>query len=300
MVEPCVEFLERQAKSLNLTFNVYRLFEVNTPIVVMSWIGEYPTLPSIVLNSHMDVVPAYPELWSYPPFAAHIDENGRIYARGAQDTKSIGMQHLAAIRELKRSGTTQLKRTLHVTFVPEEEVGGTFGMKSFVQHDVFKSLNIGFVLDEGYMCADDTYRIYYGERSNWSMFYLIAMQFGNYKFVQLFFFLSIAELIFKFSGHTGHGSVNFRNTAAEKLAYIMQKLYKFRQTQIEKMENDSALEEGDISSINLTIINGGVLRNVVPATISATFDLRLTPSLDLKAFEQQVCSRHKVSYISDL
>lgn len=116
-VEPCVEFLERQAKSLDLTFNVYRLFDVKAPIVVMSWIGEQPTLPTIMLNSHMDVVPAYPEQWSHPPFAANIDENGRIYARGSQDTKGIGMQYLAAIRELKKAGQT-FKRTIHVTFVP--------------------------------------------------------------------------------------------------------------------------------------------------------------------------------------
>lgn len=181
-IESCVEFLERQAKSLDLTYNVYRLFEINTPIVVISWVGENPTLPSIALNSHMDVVPAYSELWSHPPFAAHIDENGRLYARGSQDTKAIGMQYLAAIRELKKSGVIKFKRTVHVTFVPDEEIGGTYGMKQFVQHDAFKALNIGFILDEGYMSEDDTYRIYYGERSNWSMFYFIIIKLFKLKF----------------------------------------------------------------------------------------------------------------------
>lgn len=92
-----------------------------------------------------------------------------MYLAGTQDTKAIGMQYLAAIRELKKSGQT-LKRTIHVTFVPDEEIGGTFGMKQFVHHDVFKSLNIGFALDEGQASPNDTYFIYYGERSNWSMF----------------------------------------------------------------------------------------------------------------------------------
>lgn len=139
----------------------------------MSWIGENPSLPAIMLNSHMDVVPAYAEQWTHPPFAADIDEDGRIYARGTQDTKAIGMQYLAAIRKLKKSGKT-LKRTLHVTFVPDEEIGGTLGMKSFVHHDVFKSLNIGFALDEAYMSPNDTYLIYYAERSNWSMFRIFS------------------------------------------------------------------------------------------------------------------------------
>lgn len=42
----------------------------------------------------------------------------------------------------------------------------------------------------------------------------------------------------------------------------MQKMYEFRQTQMEKMESDPTLEEGDITSVNLTIVNGGVLYNV--------------------------------------
>lgn len=285
-VEPCVEFLERQAKSLDLTFNVYRLFDVKTPIVVMSWIGENPTLPAIMLNSHMDVVPAYEEQWSHAPFGAEIDEDGRIFGRGTQDTKGIGMQYLAAIRELKKSGQI-LKRTIHVTFVPDEEIGGLFGMKQFVHHDVFKSLNIGFALDEGYMSPNDTYLIYYGERSNWSRFSFLALTLPIFLFESVFKFLQ--EIFFKCSGHTGHGSMNFKNTAGEKLSFIMQKMYEFRKTQVDKMESNPKLEEGDISSVNLTALNGGVLRNVVPSMFTAMFDVRLVPDIDLKAFEKQVC-----------
>lgn len=60
------------------------------------------------------------------------------------------------------------------------------------------------------------------------------------------------------------------------------------------MENDSNLEEGDVSCINLTIVNGGVQYNVIPVAFSATFDIRLVPDLDLKAFEKQVCSFCKI------
>lgn len=83
--------------------------------------------------------------------------------------------------------------------------------------------------------------------------------------------------------------MNFKNTAGEKLAFIMQKMYEFRKTQVEKMENDPTLEEGDITSVNLTMVNGGVLRNVIPSMFTAMFDVRLVPDFDLKAFEKQVC-----------
>lgn len=65
----------------------------------------------------------YESFWSYPPFGAEMDAYGSIYARGAQDMKSVGMQYLAAIRALKRDGVEQLNRTIHVLYVPDEELG---------------------------------------------------------------------------------------------------------------------------------------------------------------------------------
>lgn len=35
--------------------------------------------------------------------------------------KCVGVQYLAAIRALKRDGVQQLKRTVHIVFVPDEE-----------------------------------------------------------------------------------------------------------------------------------------------------------------------------------
>lgn len=48
-----------------------------------------------------------------------MDEDGRIYARGTQDMKSVGIQYLEAIRYLKEESVL-LKRTVHVSFVPGE------------------------------------------------------------------------------------------------------------------------------------------------------------------------------------
>lgn len=88
------------------------------PVVILTWLGKDPQLPSLLLNSHMDVVPVYEQLWTHPPFGAEIDHNGRIFARGAQDMKSVGAQYLGAIHALKQAGVTALQRTVHVVFVP--------------------------------------------------------------------------------------------------------------------------------------------------------------------------------------
>lgn len=46
-----------------------------------------------------------------------MDEEGNIYARGAQDTKDIAIQYLEAIKKIIKTNTTLL-RTVHVTFMP--------------------------------------------------------------------------------------------------------------------------------------------------------------------------------------
>lgn len=118
------------------------------PIIILSLLGTQPELKSIILNSHMDVVPVFEEYWTHKPFDADIDETGRIFARGAQDMKCVGMQYLGALRYFKRKQIS-FKRTIHVMFVPEEELGGDGGMADFVHQDAFRNLNAAFSLDEG-------------------------------------------------------------------------------------------------------------------------------------------------------
>jgi len=52
-------------------------------------------------------------------------------------------------------------------FVLDEEIGGGLGMKLFVESPEFTSLNVGFALDEGLASDDDSFSIYYGERTLW-------------------------------------------------------------------------------------------------------------------------------------
>lgn len=118
--EPCVAFLRKQSQLLGMSMRVYYPVNEHNPIVILTWSGTDLSLPGILLNSHMDVVPVFPENWTHPPFAADIDEEGRIYARGAQDMKCVGMQYLGALRALKASGK-QFKRTIYVSFVPGKQ-----------------------------------------------------------------------------------------------------------------------------------------------------------------------------------
>ena len=58
----------------------------------------------LLLNGHMDVVPAEsPELWTTPPFEPHR-RDGRMYGRGAADMKSGFAIGMLALRALARRG----------------------------------------------------------------------------------------------------------------------------------------------------------------------------------------------------
>ncbi|GAB0091331.1 hypothetical protein DMENIID0001_061620 [Sergentomyia squamirostris] len=261
-MEPCVEFLQQQATSLGMEFKTYYPVNDKNPVVILTLKGSDPTLPAILLNSHMDVVPVFPEKWSHPPFSAYMDSDGKIFARGSQDMKCVGMQFLGAIRALKKDGIT-LKRTLHASFVPDEEVGGKLGMYKFVHTDDFKALNVGFSLDEGIASPTETFPVFYAERAIWHVY-------------------------FKCYGTPGHGSLLHKNTAGEKVRYIVDKLMDLRRHEEKKLENNPELLIGDVTTVNLTKISGGVQSNVVPPDLTLGFDIRLAVTVNHDDFIKQL------------
>uniref|UniRef100_A0A8V5GB93 N-acyl-aliphatic-L-amino acid amidohydrolase n=1 Tax=Melopsittacus undulatus TaxID=13146 RepID=A0A8V5GB93_MELUD len=190
--DAAIQFLEHIGTDLGLTCQKVEVCQGRV-VLVLTWQGTNPNLRSILLNSHTDVVPVFEEHWTYPPFEAVKDSQGNIYARGAQDMKCVSIQYLEAIRRLKAEGKC-FARTIHLTFVPDEEVGGHKGMEMFVQRPEFKALNVGFALDEGLASPSDTFSVFYGEKSPW-------------------------WIKVKCMGSPGHGSRFISSTAAEKLAF---------------------------------------------------------------------------------
>lgn len=255
----CVAFIKKQAKSLGLPVKVYEV-RPKKPIVVITWEGEEPEKPSILLNGHMDVVPVFPEEWIYPPFEAHMDEKGNIYARGAQDMKSVSIQYLEAIRRLKLKGI-RLRRTVHISFVPDEEVDDP-GMESFAKSEELKNLNIGFALDEGRATPNNEFSLHYGERT-------------------------VFQIWVHCPGEPGHGSTLADNTAGEKLRAVIDRFMDFRASEKEKLK-DPKLRPGDVTSVNLDLVKGGVQVNVLPNELSVGFDIRVSPRTNFDKFENMI------------
>lgn len=266
---PAVDWLLSVGRELNLDCDVVEIFPDN-PILIMCWKGRNPNLPAILLNSHMDVVPVVADKWDHPPFGGVLSEDGKIFGRGTQDMKCVGIQQLEAIRRLQKQGFSHPQRTIYITFVPDEELGGKLGMKPFVAGDGgphkinFADLNIGFCLDEGIPSSTEDYLAFYDER-----------------------FPCWVKVTFR--GNAGHGLALISNTAAEKFRVFLNLAMSFRESEQFRLEkSDGQLTLGDITTINMTMLHGGVQCNVVPDQLSATFDVRLTPSVPFENFKEML------------
>ena len=66
------------------------------------------------------------------------------------------IQYLSALAALVG---TPLQRTVHLSFNPDEEIGGKDGLAAFVNTNLFKSLNVGFGMDEGLASSTEVVRL---------------------------------------------------------------------------------------------------------------------------------------------
>jgi aminoacylase len=183
------------------------------------------------------------------PFSADIVD-GFVVGRGTQDMKSVCVQHLEAV---SRAGP--LKRTVHISFVPDEEIGGGSGMAKFVAEGHLKLLNVGCALDEGLANPNvNQATVFYGERA--------------------IFWIRIRA-----TGNVGHGSRFVKGQAVAKLLDTVSKFLSFRAEQEAKFEghgchHGTAHKLGDVVTINCTMLNAGVTSdngktfalNVIPST----------------------------------
>eukprot|EP00794_Sanderia_malayensis_P006837 gene6837-7605_t len=259
--DPAVVFLTKIAQEIGLDV---QLIEVHPgkPVLVCGWEGKDKSLPSILLYSHTDVVPVFPESWRHDPFEAVKEANGDIYARGSQDMKCVGIQYLEAVRRLKQEGK-HLLRNIYLTFMPEEEVGGHLGIAKFIKTDMFKEMKVGFGLDEGLANPGEEFTVYNGQRSIW-------------------------WIKFTCKGKPGHGSRFIEDTAVEKVRKLVNQIQEYRESQKSILDGNSCLTLGNVTTCNINMINGGVAMNVVPENFVVGVDIRIAHSEQLVEFEKRV------------
>ncbi len=89
--------------------------------------GTDQSRSGLVINGHLDVVPANAADWSVDPFSGLI-KDGCIWGRGAVDMKNMDAMMLAVFRLWARHGYKP-SRTMVVVFFADEEAGGIYGSR---------------------------------------------------------------------------------------------------------------------------------------------------------------------------
>jgi len=104
--------------------------------------------PWILLNGHVDVVPADPSGWSNDPFKPTI-KSGKIYGRGAADMKGSGACQIFSMKALVETGV-KFRGRITPTFTTDEEVGGYSGVNFLVdKHVITKDVDYCLSTDSG-------------------------------------------------------------------------------------------------------------------------------------------------------
>lgn len=288
--EECAQYLLSQLQSVSCLEGCSILDESpdKCPVVIARWRGVHEDWPVIILNSHYDVVPAAEDDWTVDPFAG-LRKDGKVFGRGAQDMKCVCVQYIEAIRKLHSINPSfRPQRTIHLTFVPDEEVGGA-GMMALLSSTLYKSMpGVALALDEGLASTDETYSLFYGERLPW--------------------WVDVTA-----TGKTGHGSRFIDSTAVEQIIGVSNRALQFRKEQRDILHGTGNLEcncahavaakrqkllnslrksgkmaLGDVTSLNITALEAGVkvgdtiAYNCVPPVAKLAFDIRISPHVEPK------------------
>ncbi len=124
--------------------------------LLYTWPGSDPSLEPILLAAHQDVVPSDPDSeddWRHPPFRGVVDE-GVVWGRGAMDDKGSLICLLEAVERLLAAGF-EPRRTVLLAFGHDEETGGDEGAAVVAERLAQQGTRLAWVLDEGGLIARD-------------------------------------------------------------------------------------------------------------------------------------------------
>lgn len=236
------------------------------PMLILTVEGTDALLQALLLNHHMDVVPAQKEGWIAPPFEGQVIDD-KLYGRGAQDMKGVGVCHYHALKNILQDLGVP-RRTIHVSLVPDEEGGGFQGTGCFVKIKAFRSFNIGHIIDEGAPSEQkDNVIVYLAERK--------PLQ------------ISITA-----QGHSGHSSELLHTNAMHTLLVVLQQFLVLHEQSVANFyANKAFLDEGLQNSFHITSVYTDPVDasiNTIPMYAKAIIDIRVAPHISMETIIHQV------------
>jgi succinyl-diaminopimelate desuccinylase len=244
------EVIAAEAHSLGLDARLVGEFEQRPNVIVSTSQRD----PGLLLLGHLDTVPTGDQSgWSYPPYSGELVD-GRIYGRGAIDTKGGMAASIYALAALKAVAPDVAAQFIGV---PDEETGatGTLGVKYLAAHNLLHG--------KGAIYAYSGSEIVLGHRG------LL-----RYKLV------CTGESI-----HTGALEWQERTAGANAVIGMARLLVALEGRTAFPYSTVPYFERFRTVFTPGTVISGGVSINIVPDRCEALIDIRTTPEHDAAAIE---------------
>ncbi len=297
---PAAAWLKKELIRRRITEDVTIYEPTPGRAVLVGRIAGREKLAPLVLNHHMDVVPADPDRWSHRPFGGEIAD-GYVWGRGTLDTKCLGVMHLLALEQLMRTESV-FRRPVVFLAVSDEETGGSQGMRWLVEHHL-RDLNPEWVWDEG----GGGFKGLMGDSS---MFGIAVAE------------KQIQHLRLVATGQPGHGAMPHDDNANERLMQALERILRPRPMRVSevtaalfktvadtqpfprsfllrhidqplllriagaRLAADKRLNAMLRDTISLTTLEAGYKINVIPERAEAGIDCRLLPDTDAGAFRR--------------
>jgi len=204
--------------------------------------------PLLHFTGHYDVVPAG-DGWSVAPYAATLRE-GKIYGRGSSDQKSGIAAEIFAIKALQKAGL-DLEGTIVASATPDEETGGFAGLGYLVERGLLSKENTDFCIITECLDVD---KICLGHRGT--------------------LWLEVET-----KGRQSHGSMPSEGVnAVEKMLDLLEAVRHEILPGLEAVSRHPVMPAAcRKSTLTVTMIQGGIKTNMVPASCRAHLDWRLIP-----------------------
>jgi len=257
--------------------------------VVAEIAGEESDVPGLIVNGHIDVVPANKDDWSVDPFSGLI-QDGAIWGRGAVDMKDMDAMILAVVRLWARHGIKPRRRIVLIFFA-DEEAGGIYGSRWLTQNhpEIFDNCSETISEVGGFSVTLKS-----GKR-----LYLLETSQKGIEWIKL-----------TAKGIASHGSLLNSDNAVTKLSKAVAKLGNFQWPQrITKTNSVLFKKISDLSGIpydesnlqgllaelgpaakmigatltntsNPTMLEAGYKANVIPQSATAVVDCRTIPGFE--------------------
>lgn len=268
------EMIAAQAQTLGLHAQIVGV-NADRPNVIVSTAENGPT--GLLLLGHLDTVPPGDESrWTFPPFSGTV-AGGRIYGRGAVDTKGGMAAALYALAALAQNPGSLAAGRAQLICVPDEESGatGTLGIKWLAANGLLDAL--------GAIYAYSGDQIILGHRG------LI-----RYRLV------CEGQAV-----HTGSSEWQDGTAGANAVTAMAALLLELEQIQ-PPYSTHKYFDRYRTVFTPGTVISGGSSINVVPDRCEALLDIRITPEYDITQVERLLrdsigkINRHRVKFHYEL